>query len=160
MSETRYHSRTYAGMKTVAQALEAASFPLLQGITPKVIYGDPFGVQDGTREMIGVRITINDDAISWERLGPAGRDEQFTVEVIIATMVPGRTGGQVVDRLEELSQVVEGLLYDVVAQESTPLALPGITNLSMVASVAPDVQATDEGYVGMSTVRLMIRSRI
>jgi hypothetical protein len=160
MSERRFHSRTYAALKTVAQALEAQTFPQLQGISPKVIYGDPFGVQDGTRELIGVRITINDDAISWERLGPAGRDEQFTVEVVVATMVPGRTGSQVVDRLEELSKVVEGLLYDVTSQQSTPLALPGITNLSMVASVQPDVQAGDEGYVGMSTIRLMIRSRI
>lgn len=160
MTNQRYHSRTYAALRTVADELDAATFPLLQGAAPKVVYGDPFGVTDGAREHIGVRISIDDDSMSWERLGPAGRDEMFTVEVLISTMVPGRTGRQVVDRLEELSRVVEGLLYDVTSKQSTPLALPGVTNLSMVANVAPDVQATDEGFVGVSVVRLMIRSRI
>lgn len=160
MSNDRYHSRTYAALRAIATSLEAQTYPQLQGITPRVIYGDPFGVQDGTREMIGVRIQVDDSAISWERMGPAGRDETFTVQVVIMTMVPGRSGAQVVDRLEELSVVVEGVLYDISTKESTALDLPGVTNLSMVSQVAPDVQFGEEGFVGMSTISMMIRSRI
>ncbi len=160
MSNERYHSRTYAALRAIATALEGETFPLLQGIAPRVIYGDPFGVQDGTREMIGVRIQVDDSAISWERMGPAGRDEMFTVQVVVMTMVPGRTGAQVVDRLEELSAVVEGVLYDISAKQSQALDLPGVTNLSMVSQVAPDVQYGEEGFVGMSTISMMIRSRI
>lgn len=160
MTSARYTSRVYAALKTVASELETLVFPALHGVVPKVVYGDPIGVQDGSRELIGVRMAPLGDVISWESMGPARRTEDFTIEVIIYTQVPGRSGGQVVDRLAELSAVVEGLLFDVTTKESTPINVNGVNNLSLVASVEPQVQATEEGYVGLSTISLLIRSRI
>jgi hypothetical protein len=155
----RYHSRTYAALRAVAGELSNLTFPPLNGVVPKVIFGDPWGAQD-RREQIGVKMRVQDSDITWERMGPAGRDEMFTIDVVIMTSLPGRNGDQVLDRLEELSQLVEGVLYDVTSKESTPLDLPGVTNLSMVSSVSPNIGQADEGFVGESTISLMIRSRI
>lgn len=159
MALPRFHSRTFEALKVTAEALNAVSYPTLLGSTPKVIYGDPFGVQDGTREVIGVAVTIDDDQITWERI-PAGRDETFTIAIIIRSEIPGRTGAQVVDRLSELTEVVEGVFFDLESSKPVLLAVSGITNLSMVSRVAPDVRAGDQGYVGAVDVSFAVRCRI
>jgi hypothetical protein len=91
---------------------------------------------------------------------PAGRDETFSIEIGISTAHKGRTGGQVVDRLEELTQVVEGIFYDLDSGAPRLLAVEGVTNLSLVSRVALDVWPGSEGYEGSSVVTFLVRCRI
>jgi hypothetical protein len=159
MALRRFHSRTFEALKVTAEALGSVSYPTLLGSTPKIIYGDPFGVQDGTREVIGVALTIDDGSLTWERM-LAGRDETFTIQIVVRSEIPGRTGAQVVERLSDLTEVVEGVFFDLDTARPALLAVSGFTNLSMISRVAPDVRATEQGYVGAVDVSFAVRCRI
>lgn len=161
MSNSRYHSRTFAVLAAVHAELEAQAWPTnAEGGTPVIVFGDTFGVFESSREAVGVSLSVDDGLIEWARMGPAGRDETFTVDVVARTSLPGRTGTQCLSRLEDLSEVVEDVLFDTTNRVPRVLSVDGIVNLTRVGRVAPQVIGTDEGYVGIVTVSMSVQARI
>jgi hypothetical protein len=155
----RFHSRTFAVLRAVHNELSGVAFPALQGSTPKLIFGDPFGVQDGAREIIGVVLTVDNNRAGWDRM-PGGREETFDVNIIIRSELLGRTGPQVLDRLDELTELVESVFYDTSRAQPNVLPVDGVTNLTLISSVRPDVRADAEGFVGAVDVVVSFNCRI
>lgn len=158
---SRYTSRIYAVWKALHEALSFAEFSPANGQSPVILFGDPFGETESGREWIGIVFDIENADREWARMSPAGRDENFTVQVVVRSEVPGRTGAEVVDRLEELTNTIEGLFYDTETRAvADPLSVAGVVNLSRVGTPRPEVRATDEGYEGVAVVPISIQTRI
>jgi hypothetical protein len=153
----RYPSRTFVVLEAIYDALEAATFDTP---APTITFGDPWGVTDA-REVVGVRLSVDDDSITWARMGPAGRDEVFSVVIEVAVMTPGLSGTEMLERLGELSEVVEGILFDFNGRTVTPLvAVDGVTDLTGFSRVAPSLERTKEGYVGSVELVISVDARI
>jgi hypothetical protein len=89
------------------------------------------------------------------------RDETFDVEVVVRSYVPGRSRGDVFDRLEELADVVQGCVLDHSSGAVTP---PGdaawSVKLGGVTRVTFKLLPLDEGWIGVSTVLFSVHTRI
>lgn len=156
----RHHSRTFAALRAIADSLEAADWSPhpTTGQWPTVGVGLD---QPGSIETVDVVHQIEDSAaIEWATI-PAGRDERFTVDIVIRSSVPGVDRGAALDRLEGLAETAQTVFVDLTAdQPYTPPTFDGVQPLGGVERVAPAMWRTDEGWVGECVITVRIAARI
>lgn len=156
----RRHSVVFDLLSAVDAAVQAATFPPHPATARgPVLDQDVQPIAETADEYVVVSLAVDDgQSVAWSRIGPAGRDETVGVDVEIGTRVPGRTRAQVLTRLEELADVVQGVFYDPTTFEFTP---PAVTvQLGGLSGVTCDVYGTDSGHAGVSTVRFQFQARL
>lgn len=157
----RYTSRVFAALRALNVELDGIAWPPLKpGTRVGVIFGDPATVQAKHEDQIIVSQDTPDNDMQWARLSPAGRDEAIRVTITVRTMHANRTSVQVLDRLEVLADLVQGVFYDVTERKLTPLPFDGVEALGGVGAVSTDLIPTDKGYYGEAVIPVEIRARI
>jgi hypothetical protein len=161
-----YTSRVFATFRWVLDELRDREWPanVHTNEKPTVDVGDhDFVPSEEGAETVGVVQRVDDNAmIERKRIGgDQRRDETFDVEVVIRSYVPGRTRGDVFDRLEELADVAQGCVLDHSTNAVTP---PGdaawSVKLGGVTRVTFKLLPLDEGWIGVSTVLFSVHTRI
>lgn len=160
MAAGRFTSRVFVAGEAIHAALAAATFPAHPtGFTPQVFFADEH--PDDAIESIIVALDPDATSTEWRRMSPAGRDESLRFLVTIRTMIPAvETSAEVWDRLEELTAVVEGIVFDTATESVIPLGFDGEVDVPRVASVAPSVSPGPQGWIGGCVVAIECLSQI
>lgn len=113
-------------------------------------------------EIISILTDVGDDAaITWRSL-PGGRDERFDIVFSILSATGEDDQRVVVERLEQLADVVQRAFYDDIERTMTPLDVAEAVKLEGVGQVSFIVTSMDaiEGYVGRAFVTYRLHFRI
>jgi hypothetical protein len=131
-------------------------------IEPKVTFGDE-NPDKGAEKICIVAASIGDEADQeWARLGPPGRDERFNLLVVGRSLVPApnQTVLDVWNRLEELADVVQDVLFDRVGMNTVALGFDGEAQVGHALTPLVDVVPTPEGPMGWFSISLRLQARI
>lgn len=160
MALARYHSRIFAAWRSVHTLLRAVDWPAHEvgGGEPVVSLVDQ--IPDQQREVVAIVPVVDDDDIEWVQLGAASREERFVLEIVIRSYVPGCDGDQVIDRLEELAELVQDQFYNTTTGVFSPPPFNGVQALGGINHVRPAVMPSQEGWVGECSMNLELLSRI
>lgn len=165
--DIRWHSRVFEVLTWMNDQLESAAWPPhpTTNETPNVGVGnsyDPTKDEYLSAEAIDVVYRVGDNAtIEWNRVSPAGRREEFDVDVYVRTNVPGALREDVWARLEALSEVVQSVTYDPATRAFTaPGERPWSIELGGLSRVAPQAWRTDEGWIGDCIVTFTVHTNI
>lgn len=161
------HSSTTDALLDVSERLTAATFPV-NATTGRVplsgTANDRTGVYD---EWIDVEVRIEDTgtSVEWARIGDGAvgrRDERYFVDIYISSTVAGKDRATALDRIRELTQVVEDLFYDPVTGALIPVGngLDWASPLGGVRQVVPQAWRTDQGWSAACTVSVAVAARI
>jgi hypothetical protein len=156
------HSRVFAVTRWFREAIAAATFTPNEHTaripeTSAVLIG-----QDQPGEYVSVVNEVEDDhEIQWVTLGAKGRDETFRIRVVIFVAHPGLTDVQVETRLEELAEVVQGVLYDPTTRQVFAPDVEGvIEGMTRVSQLQYGIWTTREGFAGSAELLIQVRARI
>ncbi len=157
----RHHSRVFTATRTVRQQIMVAASLPAHPVTALAVATDPQLInQDMPDEWVTVINEVGDDAsIRWVTF-PTGRNEEFTLRVVVSTRVPGTAWADVEDRLEELADVVQSLWFDPSSGVFTPPPFDGVITIRGVEQVSYVVWPTDEGFAGQAELVLGVTARI
>lgn len=129
----------------IEAAAEAGTIPAhpVIGKTPHVLFGhDPFNLP----EYVTVIANPDETSNEWARLGPASRDETFTVSIGIRSMVRNSTDPRAVwERTTELAAAVELLLYDTTTGRPIRLDVPNLAPVQRVRALDQALIPQDGG---------------
>lgn len=103
--------------------------------------------KDSPLEAIIVRPEA-ESALSWAPLGAQSRDEQLEIPVRVATTLRDRTVFDVIDRLKDLTDVVEQTLWDTAQVANHPSELFGRMVWWSVTSMSTVVYVMEAGGCG------------
>ena len=162
MAAGRYTSRVFVVGRALKAALTAATFPPhpVTGKTPAVEFSD----EDPSLGAETISVALNEDLSAfstWARLSPPGRDETITFDVVFRTVVPNaKTSADIWDRLEAVSAVIEGVVYDTALEAVIPFAYSGEVQAGAVSSVVPNVFPGPEGWLGQLAVSFTFLAEI
>ena len=157
-----FTSRVFDAARKMRDRLLEQSFPAhpITGNVPPVSLTDPDW--DTNDEVVWVWPDFGDDSeINFTRF-PNGRDETFSIVVAINTsaVMDAQAEDLVLDRLEELADVVQRAIYndtDSAASESArlvPLDVDGVVALGGISQVSFQiVPSPREGLIGRCLVR-------
>jgi hypothetical protein len=136
--------------------------PRALNTVPLVTFGDQ-NPDKGAEKICVVAGSIGDDADQqWARFGPPGRDERFTLLVVGRTLVPapGQTVLDVWNRLEELADVVQDVLFDRVGKNTVALGFDGEQRVGHALTPLVDVIPTPEGPLGWFSISIRLQAQI
>jgi hypothetical protein len=162
-------SRVFEAARQCKQRLAAQSWPLhpITGMFPQIALADMD--PDGQAEIVWVVPDVGDDAsIVWRSL-PNGRDEEFDLIIQITSFAengdPQIQEDQLLDRLEELADVVQRAFFDdagAVAPTARvlPLDISEAVKLEGVGQVSFSMWPNGEGLSGSAVVRYRLAFRI
>jgi hypothetical protein len=160
MAERR-HSTVFDVLTAITESVQTAEFPAHDATGRGPWLDDRVLPPESADEWVTVvQGGDEESSIVWSRVSPGGRDEVFTVEVQIGSTVPGRTRVQVLERLAELADVVQGLFYDPTTFVFTPPVVDGAVQLGGFAGVSTTVEAGSQGHVGSASLRYQFQARI
>jgi hypothetical protein len=138
--------------------VEAANIPLGIGGAPQVTSSDLSTSE--AREAIAVVPNVEDTSAQWQRMGPAGRDETYRIDIQIRTTTPGALERNCIVRLRDMTAAVEAIWHNNSTRKFVPPDVPGVQLLGGVVGTTFQVLPTNEGWVGQSVVRFEITARI
>lgn len=154
-------SRVFAAAIKANERLQAQTWPAHPSFgAPQIAFADDY--LQGNAEIVSILVDIGDDsAITWRSL-PGGRDETFDLLFRIQTATGSTDQVAVVERLEQLADVVQRAFYDDVAQGMTPLGIAEAVKLEGIGQVSFIVTQFDaiDGYVGQAYVTYRLAFRI
>jgi hypothetical protein len=162
-------SRVFDAARKCKVRLSAQTWPPhpVTGLLPQIALADYD--PDGFAEIVWIVPDVGDDAsITWRSL-PNGRDEEFDLVIQVTSFATDRDGqtqeDQLLDRLEELADVVQRAFYndlDGVAPTSRVILLDitQAVKLEGVGQVAFAMWPNGEGLSGSATVRYRLAFRI
>jgi hypothetical protein len=155
-------SRQFAAIRALRARLGEQSFPPhpTTGAAVVVPVGYTAELPDLGSERLGITLDLDEAATGWARVGPAGRDEEFIVDVWFATMLPGQDDEQVFDRLEVCSGIVQLSVYDEYAQKVRPLGFDGELESGRVSAHRFAIWGAGDGFVGQALVSFNFKTRI
>lgn len=108
-----YTSRVPAVLRRMKVLLDAQTYPPHPSGPGEVLVVFGGLINEDAREVIVIEGTLADDSdINWASLGQVAHDERFAVRVRFGTYVPGLTGDEVLDRIEEVIDVIQIALRD------------------------------------------------
>ncbi len=155
----RYTSRVFVAGEALMAALLALSFPAFQGKFPPVRFGD--SDPDLGNEVVGVSLDLDRQQIQWARVGPAGRDETLFFNVVHRLVAPNiKDPDSVWQRLEEVADLIQSVMYDTDAETVSLLDYAGEIKMGMVGAVVPQVAPGPDGWIGVCTITFELRTRI
>lgn len=161
MTLQRYHSTIFDAWTAVETRLNAITWTAhtIGGSVPVVHLVDE--LPDGQREVVAIVPVVDDDEIEWVKLGAAGRDERYAIDILFRTEVPGiRDGSDVIARLKTISHQIQGAFYNTTTGVFSPPTFDGVVALGGFAEVRPAVSADTEGWFGSCNHRLLVAARI
>jgi hypothetical protein len=159
MAAGRYTSRVFVAGEALHTALEALTIPAFQGRTPEVRFGDVD--PDYGAEAIVISVNLDRQQIEWARLAPAGRDEVLAFDVVHRIMNPNvKTPDAVWQRLEEVAELVQSVLYDTATETTQLLDFTGEVNMHRIDGVVPEIGPGPQGWIGACTTSMLLRARI
>lgn len=162
-------SRVFEAARKCKVRLNAQAWPPhpITGIDPQVALADLD--PDGQAEIVWIVPDVGDDAsITWRSL-PNGRDEEFDLVIQVTSFAVDRDGqvqeDQLLDRLEELADVVQRAFYDdadgvAPTERILPLDIAEAVKLEGVGQVAFAMWPNGEGLSGSAVVRYRLAFRI
>lgn len=162
-------SRVFEAARQCKVRLSDQSWPPhpITGRWPQVALADYD--PDGQGEIVWIVPDVGDDAsITWRSL-PNGRDEEFELVIQITSSAVDRDGqaqeDQLLDRLEELADVVQRAFYDdadgvAPTARVTLLDIAEAVKLEGVGQVAFAMWPNGEGLSGSAVVRYRLAFRI
>lgn len=162
-------SRVFEAARKCKVRLADQSWPPhpITGIVPQIALADLD--PDGQAEIVWIVPDVGDDAsITWRSL-PNGRDEEFDLVIQITSFAEDRDGqvqeDQLLDRLEELADVVQRAFYDdtgTVAPTGRilPLDIAEAVKLEGVGQVSFQIWPNGDGLSGSAVVRYRLAFRI
>ncbi len=156
----RRHSAAFDVLSSVLASVKAATYPPhpATGRAP-LVDDDTTVTLETADEAIIVNLAAEEGSqVAWTRTSPGGRDEQVPVEVHIVSQVPGRTRTQVLERLEVLADVVQGIYVDTSAHTFTPPSVA--VQLGGLSGVSVQVWGTDSGRAGSAVLRFEFTCRL
>jgi hypothetical protein len=146
------------------QAIAGADFPShpTTGLPVTVAFG---GVQNIDNEMVILpgRSLKDGTSQSWANTGPPSKDDDFTLDVLVWTQVPGCTSFEARDRLRDLTTIIEAALRDPVTGKPSGIQrTPGDGVLWwLVSDIIPAVGPLDtEGFGASARIEVQFRCRI
>lgn len=157
----RLTSRVFAAWRALYQRIADTPLP-----PPAEWDADPvevfFGIPPETmpREAVYVAGRIDEATSEWATLGHASRDESLSFLIRFDCGVPGATGLQVLDRLEQVADAIQVALRDPDTGLPVPLGFTGEVKSLSVARVEPVIQVSDEGAVGRVDLTVSVTARI
>ena len=163
-------SATFTGLTALADMLAGLDWPTLAESSGVGVWiGDP---DDGDHAGAGMTESVvvvsqpESPEQEWATIGTFARKEQFAAVVVVTSLIPGRTCREVICRIQELTQAVEGAVRDaarLLPQSSispvADLAEAGVVGIG-ISSPAWSVQPTQEGYGGRAVIRVGFQARI
>lgn len=161
-------SRVFEAARKMKARLVAQSWPVhpATGQAPQVTFVDPD--PDAHSEIVWIVPDVGDDqTMPWGRM-PNGRDEEFDLLVQIVCVDDYDDDfdeDRVLDRLEELADVVQRAFYDdqftVPNEAMRPLDISGAQKLQGVGQVSFAITPADRGqYRGVALIRYRVAFRI
>lgn len=156
----RRHSTVFDFLTAVTTDVQHASYPP-NPVTGRTPWLDSQGLPpESFDEFVTVNQAVDDGEIVWAVVGPNGRDETSTLEIVVDTAIPGRSKLEVIARLAELADVVQSLYFNPDTYTFTPPDVDGALQMGGVVGVASRIEATSSGHVGRAVIRLELRARI
>lgn len=120
-----------------------------------------FGKNDEPLEAAMVVLDTINSAQDWAALGRRSRDEEFATRVEVGTRLRNRTASETLDRLEELSAVVEQTITLTADTSSQPAEVAGRMVWWQVAQIEPVVgPLADGGFGGFARITIAVKARI
>lgn len=159
-------SRVFAAAREMKRRLHGAGFPPhpVTGTRPQIAFAVPDPASHF--EIVQVVPDLGEDGGINFRASPNGRDERFAINVLI-DVLDGLDEDNMLDRLEELADVVQRTLFDdsdgvASNARAIPLDVGGTeVKLSGMSQVSFSiVQSSPEELHGVATVRYEHVSRI
>jgi hypothetical protein len=139
----------------------------ITGLPPQIALADMD--PDGQAEIVWIVPDVGDDAsITWRSL-PNGRDEEFELIIQITSFAenadPQLQEDQLLDRLEELADVVQRAFFDdagavAPTERVLPLDIAEAVKLEGVGQVSFSMWPNGEGLSGSAIVRYRLAFRI
>ena len=155
--------QAFAVLKEVYAELETVTFPELFGTVPAVTFGD-FDEENQFHDPERVHLVhrVRDGDQEW--VSNRAKRETVTMEIDVVTAWKGRTGPQVLDRLEELVGPIYELWHPAAGGFNAPAAGlgPHILELGGVDSCSVNVfpNGDGDGYMGVASLTLQTVARI
>jgi hypothetical protein len=164
---TQRHSATVEALIDVSDRLTAAAFPPhpTTARLPKAGAGtDRIETADEWIDL-ATRVQDTNASIEWARIGegaPGRRDERFWIDVHIQSTVPGKSRTEVLERIADLTAVVEGMFYDETTGQHVPVGVgrPWASGLGGIRQVVPQAWRTPEGWIADCVVSVAVAARI
>ena len=155
-------SRQFAAIRALRARLGEQAFPAhhVTGDPVRLPVGFTAVLPDVGAERIGITLNLDETSTEWMRVGPAGRDEEFAVDVWISTNLPGQDDVAVFDRLEQLSEVVQLCTYDEITQRVRKLDYPGEVESARVGAHRFVIVGSGDGFAGQAVVSFQFTGRI
>lgn len=158
-------SRVFAAALAAKTRLDAQSWPPHPSLgVPQIAFADDDPASFA--EIVSIIADVGDDSdIVW-RTSPGSRDERFDLLFSITSATGETDQTAVVERLEELADVVQRAFYDDTAvdkrQAMLLLGIDGAMKLEGIGQVSFIVTTIDriEGYVGRALVTYRLAFRI
>jgi hypothetical protein len=159
---TTFTSRVFDAARKMRDRLREQSLPAhpITGNVPQIALTEPDW--DTFDEVVWIWPDFGDDAeINWQRF-PNGRDETFSVVVAINTFAvyDAQAEDLILDRLEELADVVQRAVYDDTSGAASetarlnPLGVDGVVANGGISQVSFEiVPSPREGLIGRCLVR-------
>lgn len=160
-------SSTVEALLDVSNRLTSAPFSPhpTTGRVPKS--GVETDVGDNLDEWIDLATRVDDTtaSIEWARIGdgaPGRRDERYWIDIHIGSNVPGLSRADALERIGELTAIVEDLFYDPTSGDLIPVGegLPWATALGGVRQVVPQAWRIDQGWIADCVVSVAVAARI
>jgi hypothetical protein len=129
------------------------------GEVPQVLLGwDPM---DSVAEYVTVVTSPEQTLNEWARMGPAGRDEEFVIDVLVRSQVPAEFDElQAWHRITDLVVEVQKGLYRVSDGKPVSLGFPNERRTGRAQAVDQRLELVDSSWVGRGIVRTAHSARI
>jgi hypothetical protein len=129
------------------------------------VFGCTYGNTQVPDESVLVVTTPDDDINQmWGPIGELRRDETFTVQILVSTFRPHMTWLKALDRLEQLTSVVEQMIHRTARVQDRASTLPelaGVLKTWSIVRAIPEVLPMSNGkYGAMADIRVLVEARI
>jgi hypothetical protein len=159
-------SRIFAAVRAVRAELDAVAWPSYPStdIIPETRAS--IIESDHPSEWIAVVTDVGEDAtVEWVTLGAQGRDETFTIRILVHTAMTGASDLEVEDRLEELCDLVQGCFVEThpsIPGRLTfkPPPFDGVMAMGGISQVAFGIWPEEEKFSGQAEIQLRVHARI
>lgn len=153
-------SRVFAAMRALYQRLDEQSYPVASNADrPQVVFGD-YADDNTPRERIVVVGRVDESRSEWATFGNPSRDEEMLFLVRLEIEVPGQGGLDLLDRMEAISDVIQGVLRDTTTGQPVALGFDGEVKVASVVRVDPLFQAAAEGVIGRVDHYVSVTARL
>ena len=153
-------SRVFDALLRLHDRLKAVSWPRAENARKRPVLKFHSVAVDAEGEHVCLIVDPNDPtSAEWIHAGPATAGERFVLTVVVVSNLPNvKDARTVVERLETLSDAVQGVLWD--GDKPAAIGFTNETRTGRWVSVTPALYDTKSGFVGESIIRIACEARL